>query len=398
MTIFIPKGYRFSAVHAGLKSERGLLDLSLLVSDNPAAAAGVFTQNLVCGAPVQYDRQRVPCEDVRCVVVNTRYANACTGEQGIRDAEEMADTASKVVCGEAGKALVMSTGVIGVNLPMDKIRKGITDAASCLSVSENSFIDFAKGMMTTDTVEKYVTAQLRLESGEVVTVSGACKGAAMIAPNLATMLAVIFTDAAIDKEVAQKLLTKAAENSFNSISVEGHTSTSDTLLLLANGAAVSGKLTGVDLERFESCVCDLCVELAVKIPSDGEGISHLVTIEVEGCADKDSAKIIARKVAEDVLVKTAIAGADPNWGRVISAVGTSGIIFDPKKLSFYLNDFELFRNGEPQKFDKKIVSNSIKNNRNTTLKLIFNEGTQKTKFWTTDLTTEYVKLNSDYTT
>ncbi|MDR1480546.1 MAG: bifunctional glutamate N-acetyltransferase/amino-acid acetyltransferase ArgJ [Planctomycetaceae bacterium] len=398
MTLFIPKGYRFSAVHAGLKSDPDLLDLSLLASDCPAAAAGVFTQNLVCGAPVQYDRQHVPCNDIRCVVVNTRYANACTGKQGIQDAKNMADAASTAVCGETGKGLVMSTGVIGVNLPMDKIIKGVTDANAKLTASENAFVDFAKGMMTTDTVEKYVTKQLHLESGEIVTIAGACKGAAMIAPNLATMLAVILTDAAIEKDIVQKLLTNAAENSFNSISVEGHTSTSDTLLMLANGAAVSRNLADTDLIRFERCVGELCVELAVKIPLDGEGVSHLVIVDLEGCVDLGSARIIARKIAEDVLVKTAIAGADPNWGRVISAVGTAGVNFDPSKLSFYLNGFELFRNGEPQNFDKKTVANSIRNNRETTLKLIFGEGTAKTKFWTTDLTTEYVRLNSDYTT
>jgi glutamate N-acetyltransferase/amino-acid N-acetyltransferase len=398
MTIYLPQGYRFSAVYAGLKSDPLLLDLSLLVSDIPASAAGVFTQNIVCGAPVQYDRSRVPCEGIRCVAANSRCANACTGENGINDAQEMADFASIAACGETGKALVMSTGVIGVKLPMDKIRNGITKAAACLESSEKALVNFARGIMTTDTAEKYVTKQIKLDSDEIITIAGICKGAAMMAPNMATMLAVIFTDAAIECEKAQKLLSDAAEISFNAISVEGHTSTSDTLLFLANGAAVEKKLSGENLNKFIECLNDLCIELAIKIPLDGEGVTHLITITIDGCASTADAKIIAKEIANDVLVKTAITGADPNWGRVISAAGNSGIIFDIKKLSFQLNGFELFKNGEPQNFDKISVSNSIKNNRETIFNLTFGEGNAKTKFWTTDLTTEYIRLNSDYTT
>ncbi|MDR1922788.1 MAG: bifunctional glutamate N-acetyltransferase/amino-acid acetyltransferase ArgJ [Planctomycetaceae bacterium] len=398
MTIHIPKGYRFSAVYAGLKSDPYSFDLSLLASDFPASAAGVFTQNLVCGAPVQYDKKHVPSNDVRAVVANTRYANACTGEQGLVDAETMADAASLLACGETGKGLVMSTGVIGALLPMEKIKNGIDNAATRLVASEAAFINFAKGIMTTDTIEKYVTQQMKLGTGEIITIAGICKGAAMIAPNLATMLALILTDAAIEPDVAQELLHNAAENSFNSISVEGHTSTSDTLLFLANGAAAAKKLDGDDLIKFTNLLNELCIELAIKIPSDGEGASHLITIEVEGCEDIAAARTIARKVAEDPLVKTAIFGADPNWGRVVSAAGTAGVKFNPKKLSFYLNGFELFQNGEPKNFDKKTVAESIKNNRNTNFKLTFGEGNAKTTFWTTDLTTEYVRLNADYTT
>jgi glutamate N-acetyltransferase/amino-acid N-acetyltransferase len=398
MAIFIPKGYRFSAVYAGLKSDPSLLDLSLLVSDFSASASGVFTSNLVCGAPVTYDRRFVPCDNMRCVVANSRYANACTGEQGLQDVEAIADFVSNAICGETGKTLVMSTGVIGVCLPMDKIRNGLSESLRRLDTSAESFVNFAKGIMTTDTVEKYVTKQLQLDSGELITIAGICKGAAMIAPHLATMLAVVLTDAKIDCNDSQRILSAVAENSFNAISVEGHTSTSDTLILLANGAATSKKLEGNDLIKFANCLNELCVELALKILSDGEGVTHLITIDVEECKDVESAKTIARKVGEDVLVKTAIAGADPNWGRVISAIGTSGVNFNLKKLSFYLNEFELFKNGEPQNFNKKIVSDSIRNNRETSFRITLNQGDKKTKFWTTDLTMEYVRLNSDYTT
>jgi glutamate N-acetyltransferase/amino-acid N-acetyltransferase len=398
MNIYIPKGYRFSAVHCGLKSDPAQLDLSLIVSDIPAVAAGVFTPNLVCGAPVQVDRSRVPGEGFRAVVANSRCANACTGEQGIRDAEEMAALASQVVGGTSQQGLVMSTGVIGTILPMDKIRNGIAAAAEKLTASENGFLNAAKGIMTTDTKEKYVTKLLTFENGETITLAGICKGAAMIAPKLATMLAVIVTDAALEPVVAQKLLQNVAEESFNCISVEGHTSTSDTLLLLANGAAQPIPLSGNNLELFAKTLRELCIELAVKIPEDGEGVSHLITINIEGCRTREEAKIIARKIAEDALVKTAICGADPNWGRIVSASGTAGVIYDPKKVSLKLNGFELFKNGEPIPFDKKTVSDSIRNNCETHILLTFGEGNTGIRFWTTDLTTEYVRLNSDYTT
>ena len=220
----------------------------------------------------------------------------------------------------------------------------------------------------------------------------------MIAPNMRTMLAMMMTDAALEPAVAQQLLSEAVEESFNCVSIDGHTSTSDTVLLYANGAAVATPLTGDNLVQFAQVLRDLCIELAVKIPSDGEGVSHLITVDVQGCATRENAKTIARKVAEDVLVKTAICGADPNWGRIVSAAGTAGVPFDPMKVSLKLNGFDLFRNGEPLPFDKAAVADSIRNNRDTHFLLTFGEGSESIRFWTTDLTTEYVRLNSDYTT
>ncbi|GHT34810.1 arginine biosynthesis bifunctional protein ArgJ [Planctomycetales bacterium] len=398
MSVFIPRGFRYSAVHCGLKSDPNLLDLSLIVSDLPATAAGVFTPNLVCGAPVQVDRSRVPGKGFRAVVGNARCANACTGEQGIRDAEEMAALAAKTAGGTDEQGLVISTGVIGTMMPMDKVRKGIADAASKLSSSQESFQDAIRGIMTTDTVEKYVSAQIVLSDNCKINIAGICKGAAMIAPNLATMLAVIMTDAALEPADAQTLLKNAADVSFNCITVEGHTSTSDTLLLLANGASSSKPLAGKDIEVFQEALSSLCTELAVKIPSDGEGITHLITVDVEGCKTLKDARRIARKISEDVLVKTAICGADPNWGRIVSAAGTAGVPFNPKKTTLFINGIELFRNGEPLPFDKQKTSDSIRNNKDVHFRIIFGEGSEKARFWTTDLTTEYVRLNSDYTT
>jgi glutamate N-acetyltransferase/amino-acid N-acetyltransferase len=239
---------------------------------------------------------------------------------------------------------------------------------------------------------------MTLSNGETVTLAGFCKGAAMIAPNMRTMLAMIMTDVALEPEMAQKLLSGSVEDSFNCISVDGHTSPSDTVLLYANGAAVAVPPSGSDLTKFTDALRDICIELAVKIPADGEGVSHLITVDVQGCKTREDAKKIARRIAEDVLVKTAICGADPNWGRIVSAAGTAGVPFDTKGVSLKLNGFDLYQNGEPLPFDKTAVSDSIRNHRDTHFLLTFTEGRSDIRFWTTDLTTEYVRLNSDYTT
>ncbi|MDR3233521.1 MAG: bifunctional glutamate N-acetyltransferase/amino-acid acetyltransferase ArgJ [Planctomycetaceae bacterium] len=394
----LPLGYRFSGVHCGLKSNASLPDLSLIVSDTPASAAGVFTPNLVCGAPVLVDRNRLPGTGFRGVVGNSRCANACTGEQGIKDAEEMSALASQAAGGEPDKGLVISTGVIGTMLPMDKIRSGIKTAAAALEATEAAFLNAARGIMTTDTVEKYAVRNLQLEDGTEIRLAGICKGAAMIAPHLATMLAVVFTDAFVEPETAQHLISGAAEMSFNCITIDGHTSTSDTLLFLANGRADAKPLAAKNLERFAKVLQDICIELAVKIPADGEGASHLITVDVQGCKHRDDAKKIARKISEDALVKTAICGADPNWGRIVSASGTAGVPYNPKGVLLQINGITLFENGEPVPFDKAEVSHSIRSNRDTHIVLQLSEGEESVRFWTTDLTAEYVRLNSDYTT
>ena len=404
-TLSIPQGYRFAGVHCGLKSDPSLLDLTLVVSDRPATAAGVYTQNLVCGAAVEVDRPRTPGTGFKALVANSRIANDCTGEQGVRDAYEMTELAAHYAGAESDKALVMSTGVIGLMLPMDKVRAGIAEAAKQLASDEESFMRAARGIMTTDTVEKVASRQMTFQNGETVALAGFAKGAAMIAPNMRTMLAMIMTDAALEPGMAQKFLSEAVEDSFNCISIDGHTSPSDTVLLYANGAAsVSARAAdasppvGNDLTKFSEALRSLCVELAVKMPSDGEGVSHLITIDVQGCKTRDDAKKFARQVAEDVLVKTAICGADPNWGRIISAVGNAGIPFDIKGVSLKINGSALFQKGEPVPFDKSAVSDSIRGQKDTHFLLTFKEGDADIRFWTTDLTVEYVRLNSDYTT
>ncbi len=399
---YLPKGFRFAGVHCGLKSDPNDLDLTLVVSDYPATVAGVYTQNLVHGAAVVVDRARTPGTGFRALVANSRCANDCTGEQGLRDAVEMTALAAHYAGADPDKALVMSTGVIGTFMPMDKIRAGLAEASQQLSDDEGSFFRAARGIMTTDTVEKTASRQITLHNGETITIAGFCKGAAMIAPNMRTMLAMIMTDLALTPSTAQELLAEAVEESFNCISVEGHTSPSDTVLLYANGAAQTGdpaeRLTEHDMELFTGGLKLLCRELARKIPEDGEGVSHLITIDVVGCRDRDSAKTIAKQIANDPLVKAAIFGADPNWGRIVSAAGNAGIPFDTGKVNLSINGFELFEKGAPLPFDKKAVSESIRGNRETHFLLTFAEGAGSIRFWTTDLTCEYVRLNSDYTT
>ncbi|NOY40677.1 MAG: bifunctional glutamate N-acetyltransferase/amino-acid acetyltransferase ArgJ [Planctomycetes bacterium] len=392
----LPLGYSAAGVYSGVKSDSSKLDLSLLVSDRPAVAAGVYTQNLVCGAPVTLCRNRTPSDSIQAVVINSGVANACTGEQGDRDAEQMAGKVAEVCKLDGKQVLVLSTGIIGEMLPMDKICSGIDAAASKLASCEESLIAAAQGMMTTDTRHKVTSREIQLDVP--VRICGMAKGAAMIGPNMATMLAVVMTDAALSMDTAHEGLADAVNESFNCISVDGHTSTSDTVLLLANGAAGGPVLEGSSLAKFQATLVEVCEDLAQSIPADGEGASHLITVEVHGGATRDDAIKIAKTIADSPLVKTAVAGNDPNWGRIVSAAGYSGIAFDPTKVSLLVNGLLLYERGVPVVFDAAAVSESMKADRNTSIVLLLDEGTASARFWTTDLTTEYVRLNTDYHT
>ncbi len=398
MELFLPKGFRYAGVHCGVKPNTTKRDVALITSDFPASAAGVYTRNLVCGAPVQLDRARTPGSGFRAIVVNSGVANACTGEEGFNNAHQMAEWAAKTVGADDETALVMSTGVIGIQLPMDRIAQGIEAAGKELAATKEGFMNAAHAIMTTDTVEKVASRKITMANGNEVTLAGMCKGAAMIGPNMATMLCALLTDAAILPNQAQDLLRRAADKTFNSISVEGHTSTSDTVLLLANGMANPTPLSESDVHTFDQALTGICADLARMIPNDGEGVTHLITINVLGCASVADAKLIARTIANDVLVKTAICGADPNWGRIVSAAGRAGVDFNPAYVSLKVNGFDLYRDGTPLSFDKQTVSDSIRNNRETVFEIHFEEGDASARFWTSDLTTEYVHLNADYTT
>ena len=397
MAIRVPKGFRLAGVHCGIKSDPRKPDLTLVVSDTPAVAAGVYTQNLVHAAPVALDRERTPSDRIRTVVINSGNANACTGDRGLQDARRMAGLAADACGAEEDQALVLSTGIIGEYLPMDKIAAGIEAATPRLGSDDDALISAARGMMTTDTVRKLAGRTLSLGRGQVQ-ITGMAKGAGMIGPRMATMLGLVITDAALEPDVAQSQLTAAADESFNCISVEGHMSTNDTVLLLANGAADPTPLEGEDLAAFGQALGEVCVELARAIPADGEGATHLITIEVTGCATREAARQVAKTVAESALVKTAVAGGDPNWGRIVSAAGYAGVPFDPAGVSLRVNGFLLYQAGTPVAFDAKAAAESIRQNRETFVELALGEGEGKCRFWTSDLTVDYIRINADYHT
>lgn len=392
-----PRGFSFAGVHAGIKQDPSAEDISLIVSDLDCTGVGVYTQNRVVAAPVTLDRQRTPSEEIRAIVINSGNANACTGRRGMENAVEMSGLVASSSNVRPEQVLVLSTGIIGTQLPMDRIAAGIATATGQLAADDNALVRCARGMMTTDTRHKLVQSELALD-GKAIGLVGIAKGAAMIGPKMATMLAVIVTDAALTSEDAQRILREAVDDSFNCISVEGHMSTNDTVLLLANGAACDGPLRGEELSGLRDAVQEACIHLAREIPNDGEGATHLIEIEVQGCRNRDEAHRIARTVADSPLVKTAVAGADPNWGRIISAAGYAGTEFDPTEIQLVLNGTELYRDGTPLDFDAEQVAQSIRANRDTHIQLQLQRGTSSVRFWTCDLTSEYVRLNADYHT
>jgi glutamate N-acetyltransferase / amino-acid N-acetyltransferase len=397
MTIPLPLGFRFAAVACGIKTDPTREDLTLIVADQPAVAAGVYTTNLVCAAPVTIDRQRTPSDRIRAVLVNSGNANACTGQRGMQDAQTMAQLAATVCGAAADQALVMSTGIIGVFLPMDKIAAGVRAAADRLADDEAAFLAAARGLTTTDKSHKVAARTLEVR-GQPIRIAGMCKGAGMIGPRMATMLAVVLTDAPLSVPDAQTSLVAAVDDSFHCISVEGHMSTNDTVLLLASGAVGGPALAGSDLDAFRAALREVCIELATQIPDDGEGATHLVAIDVQGAASRDAAFRIAKTVAESALVKTAIAGGDPNWGRIVSAAGYAGVPFDPARLSLHVNGTLLYQQGTPVPFDAGAVSHSMRSQRETHLLLTLGSGYGEVRFWTSDLTVDYVKFNADYHT
>ena len=397
MTIRIPRGFRFSGVPCGIKADPTREDLTLIVADQPAVAAGVYTTNLVCAAPVTLDRQRTPSDRIRAVAVNSGNANACTGQRGLQDAHTMAQLAATACGAGPDQALVMSTGIIGVFLPLDKIGAGIRAAAERLGSDEASFLAAARGITTTDKSHKVAGRTLEL-GGRTIRIAGMCKGAGMIGPRMATMLGVILTDAALAVPDAHAALVAAVDDSFHCISVEGHMSTNDTVLLLASGAADPTPLAGEELATFRATLRDVCIELAKQIPDDGEGATHLVTIDVQGAATREDAFRVAKTVAESALVKTAIAGGDPNWGRIVSAAGYAGVTFDPSRVALDVNGTSLYRDGTPVPFDAPAVSRSMRANRETHVLLTLGAGDAGVRFWTSDLTVDYVKFNADYRT
>ncbi len=403
MAHFIPKGFLFAGVSCGIKTRAGAKDLTVIASEYPAVAAGVYTQNQVVAAPVVLCRSRTPLSTARAVVVNSGNANACTGLRGAADAQRMCElvaAACSQMLGEsvlAEQTLVMSTGIIGRFLPMEKIEAGVHQAGAHLAKGEAAFLDASDGILTTDAGRK-VTSRECTVAGREIHIAGMCKGAGMIGPNMATMLCCILTDAPLSAAQAQRLLMAAANKSFNNISVEGHTSTNDTMLLIANGAAGGENLVGDDEIVFTQHLEAMCIELAKQIPADGEGATHLIEISVTGARSEADARKISHEVANSNLVKSAVYGGDPNWGRIVSAAGYAGVPIETDRLDLQINHIELFKAGEPVAFDAKVASRSIKENHTTLIELNVGSGSGTCRHWTSDLTVEYVKFNSEYTT
>ncbi len=402
MTYHLPIGFRFAGVSAAIKKKAGTKDIALIVSDAPAVAAGVYTQNQVVAAPVVLCRSRTPLANARAVVVNSGNANACTGLRGDADARRMCELVANGL--EAGnekmlaeQTLVMSTGVIGHFLPMEKVEAGIHQAVTELAVGETAFLKAADAIMTTDVARKVTTRATEL-GGKRIHIAGMAKGAGMIGPNMATMLCCVVTDAKLSAVQAQRLLTNAANKSFNNISVEGHTSTNDTMLLLANGQSGGNELTAAEESQFAEHLEAMCIELAKQIPADGEGSVHLIEVRVTGARSDDDARKISHCVASSNLVKTAVHGGDPNWGRIVSAAGYAGPTIETAKLALNINGISLFAAGEPVAFDAKVASQSIRDNHTTLIELTVGSGPGACTHWTSDLGVAYVRFNSEYTT
>ncbi len=395
--MILPRGFRSAGLACGIKEKKTTFDLSLFVSDVPCAGAGVFTKNQVCGAPVKVSRERVPGDSLRAVVINSGNANACTGERGIEDAKWMTGLVAGGLDVAAEDVLVCSTGIIGRFLPRTPLEGGIPAAIEQLGADAESFLNAARGMMTTDTVPKQSTRVVSV-GGQEVRVSGVAKGAAMIAPNMATMLSVIMTDAPLDATQADQMLRHAVDRSFNCVSVEGHTSTSDTVILLANGASEAHGLSETELTQLQTALDEVAMELGQAIIRDAEGADHFVTIEVSGAANRADAMEIARTIANDALVKTAIAGSDPNWGRIVSASGRTSVKLTERDIVLHINGALIYEDGRPADYNEQTISDGIRQNRDVLIQVRLPFGEEQVVFWTSDLTQEYVRLNSEYTT
>ena len=394
-----PTGFSAAGIACGLK-DSGALDLALLVSDRDCTAAGVFTRNEIVAAPVVVDRETLAQnrERLRVVVANSGSANAVTGAQGLADARRMQALAAESIGCTPEQALVLSTGVIGVPLQMDKIASGIEEAANACAADGGPHA--ATAIMTTDTYPKHIAVSIALPEGEVI-IGGMVKGSGMMHPNMATLLAVITTDAAVSPEDLQKLLQSAADRSFNRISVDGDSSTNDTVLLLANGAS-GVRIDAASQVEFETALNYVSIELAKMVVQDGEGASKFVTIHIAGVPNEAAAHAIGNTIATSPLVKTAFAGSDPNWGRILAAAGRAGVALEPEKIGLWIaapdgKPLQLVSNGAATDFAETDAA-AIFACDEFNIQLDFGIGIAGTTVWTCDLTRDYVTINADYRT
>lgn len=390
------KGFTAAGVKAGIKKS-GNLDVAVIYTKTQAVVAGTFTQNKVAAAPVYVSKEVVATGTAHAIVANAGCANACTGQQGLDDAHKMAQIAADELGVNADDVIVGSTGVIGVNLPMDKLEAGIKDAVANLSAdgSDNA----GRAIITTDTHSKSVTCEFELSGKTVVRMGAIAKGSGMIRPNMATMLCYITTDIAIDQALLQKAVSGCVEKSFNMISVDGDMSTNDMVIVLANGEANNAKITeeNADYQIFFDKLMMLCTELAKQIAADGEGASKFLTINVKGAKSFADAKTVGMAIANSPLVKTAFFGEDPNWGRVICAVGYSGADMVPEKTVVKFGGITIFANGTGATYDEKALAHVMKE-KDIVIDIELNMGQEDATVWSCDLSYEYVKINGEYHT
>ncbi len=385
----LPTGFTASGVAAGIKKKAGAPDVALLASENDCAASAVFTTNKVKAAPVLRGQAilKTHAGQIRAVLINAGCANACTGDEGLRNADESAlALATELHLSDPKQVLTMSTGVIGVQLPMDKLRAGVYSAAK--SLAAEGFDVASQAIMTTDTVAK--TARVE-KNGYSLT--GMAKGSGMIHPNMATMLSVVATDAVVSPTRLRLCLQNAAQRSFNRISVDGDTSTNDTLLVLANGA--SGVKPG--REEFEEALTEVCVDLAKQVARDGEGATKFITILVTGAASEKQAEKVGRTIATSPLVKTAFYGEDANWGRIVCAAGYSGEAVEPDKISLWFGGVHVFAYGTPTTYNDADATNAMKP-KDVEIHIDLGLGQAYATVWTCDMSHEYVTINGKYRT
>lgn len=395
----LPHGFRFSATACGLK-KTGALDLALLSSDVPASAAAVFTQNLVVAAPVVVSKAHLKASEgrMRAVIVNAGNANCATGAVGYAaSVKTVEETARHLRC-RPEEVAVCSTGVIGVPLPVEKILRALAGIAKNRRPSARSFAEFSLAICTTDTRPKTESASFKM-GGKRIHLVGCSKGAGMIHPNMATTLAFVATDANISPSLLQKTLRDVTTRTFNAISIDGDTSTNDTLLVLANGAAGAPTIkTGSAAHRaFRMALEEVCRSLALQIVADGEGAQRVIEIEVRGAKSESAARRIGQTIATSPLVKTAFAGGDPNWGRIFAAAGRAGVKFDPDRVDIHMAGIPVLRRGQPLDFNERAASKRLLE-KSVHIVVNLHAGRAMARYWTCDFTAEYVRINASYRT
>ena len=397
--IIAPKGFKAGSVHCGLKRDKRNHDIGIIFSEQPCKTAALFTTNQIVAAPIKLSRDVVKNGKAHAIVVNSGNANACTGKKGEKDAETMALLTSRHLNIKPDEVLVASTGIIGHHLPMAKIKSGISNSAECLGNKNTHAISIAKAIMTTDLVHKQIAVKTKI-GGKEITIGAIAKGSGMISPDMATMFCFITTDAAISLNTLRSCIKRSTESSFNQITVDGHMSTSDMVAILANGMAQNRTITSStksDLAQFQKALDYVTQNMAKEIVKDGEGATKFVQIEIHEAKSVSEAKKIVRTIAESPLVKTAINGEDPNWGRIVSAAGYAGVTLDESKLKLAVNKVTIYRKGLPVTPAPKRL-NSVMKKKEITIQLHLGMGNKSTTLWTCDLSKEYVSINADYHT